>query len=109
MNKKRLRPMTTLEEKLRKEKIAHLEALMDQEGVNIRWQSSKKVVEAANGLSSFFEAIGYTSTPEGVMMRVEDDILDADRPRAVQKAIDADWSQVERALRNGDGESSSSC
>lgn len=101
MQEIRLRPLTPLEDRLRREKMAEIEAMMDQDNSTLDDPPSKTVIDAANRTAVLFEAIGFVPTTVGVLMRNVDDILDADRSAEDQQLIEADWAQAAKAMRSG--------
>lgn len=101
MKARRLRPLTPLEEKLCREKMAEIEVLIAQDGASIDGKPSRRIVDAANRLSALFSAIGFVSTSAGVLMREDQDELDEIKPIELQRLIERGWARAKSALRSG--------
>jgi hypothetical protein len=96
-----LRPLLAIETRLYLEKLARINAMLDERGLNFDDPPPTAVVREANLVVRLFDSIGLVDTEFGPMMRVEQDVLELERTAAMRAAVRADLSQALNAMRFG--------
>jgi hypothetical protein len=96
-----LRPLLGIEARLYLEKLARINAMLDERGLSLDDAPPIAVVREAKLVVRLFDAIGLVDTEFGPMMRIEEDVLDLERTADMREAVRADLNQALKALQFG--------